>query len=397
MNATDKYRGGFWPSEDDALLLKAVLLPGQEAIKAWEEWLQIVNIDTVEAGTQRMFPLLYAKLKEYNIDHPLMNRFKGIYRHTWYKNQMTFHHIIPLLKGFEDAGIDALVLKGTALTVLYYKDLGLRPMSDFDLMIAPSDVKKALIILQTLGYVPSQGKWEIFDSELLYIRHSIGFKHVNSKQEFDLHWHMIQENCGLNVDDTLWQHKQPISINNFHTFTLDATDHLMHTCIHGLKSNFLVPIRWVADAKIIIDQEEIEWERLIREIQKRNIVLPILQAFSYLHDEMLVSIPGEVLSELSTLKVDKIEYYGDIINQIHMEENPPFIVSLYWFRYWCLRYSQARYHNNYSCFKPWMVLNFLKAHWNLSSSKQLPEKVLRWGMRKIKRSNTQNIKSNLRK
>ena len=110
MHTANNYQGGFWPSKDDALLMKAILLPRQEAIKAWEEWLRIVDVDTLEAGTQRMFPMLYVKLKEYNIDHPLMNKFKGIYRQTWYKNQMTSHHMVPLLKSFKDAGIDSIVL-----------------------------------------------------------------------------------------------------------------------------------------------------------------------------------------------------------------------------------------------------------------------------------------------
>lgn len=384
MSKTDKYSGDFWPSEDDTLLLKAILLPRQEAIKAWEEWLQIVNVDTLEAGTNRMFPLLYAKLKEYNIDHPLMNTFKGIYRQTWYKNQMTFHQIIPLLKAFKDAGIDAIVLKGAALTVLYYKDLGLRHMNDFDLMISPLDVKKALTVLQTLGYMPIDSRWELFDDKRHYFINSHGFRHPNIKQDFDLIWHLLPENCGMNDDDALWQHMQPIDINHFPTNTLDATDHLMHTCVHGLKWNFLVPIRWVADAKIIIDQNEIEWKRLIGEVQKRKVVLSTLQALRYLHDEFSVSIPGEVLSELSTLKIDKIDYYGNIINQMHSEDKQTFTGSFYWLRYRCLRYSQARYHNNYSCFKPWMILDFFKSNWRISSSKQIPGKALNWFMSRIK-------------
>jgi len=387
MNTTNNYQGGFWPSKDDALLLKAILLPRQEAIKAWEEWLNIVNVDTIEAGTQRMFPLLYVKLKEYNIDHPLMNRFKGIYRRTWYKNQIFFHHMVPLLKSFKDAGIDSIVLKGAALTVLYYKDLGLRHMSDFDLMIAPSDVKNALIILKTLGYMPIGYTWESFDDKVLYFQHGWGFKHTESEIDFDLHWHLLRENCGINDDDALWQHIQPIEINNFPTNTLNATDHLMHACVHGLEKNIVASIRWAADAKIIIDQNKIEWERLIREAQKRKVILPILQAFNYLHDELSVSIPGEVLSKLSALKLDKIEHYGAIARQ-YDGRNPTNLEKLSWLRYKYLRYSQARSHNNYSYLKPWVMLDFLKGYWRLSSIKQIPREFFKLGIRIIKRSYT---------
>lgn len=386
MNNTEKYQGGFWPSEDDALLLKAILLPREEAIKAWEEWLKIVNIDTLEAGTNRMFPLLYAKLKEYDIKHPLMDKFKGIYRQTWYKNQMTFHHIVPLLKAFKNEGIETIVLKGAALTVLYYKDLGLRHMSDFDLMIAPPDVQKSLIILQNHGYILNRPTytWESFDDGTLFSRlHGIGFKHRNSKQELDLHWHLLEENCDPDDDLNLWQHIQPININNFSTNTLDATDHLMHICVHGLRWNSLVPIRWVVDAKIIIDQNEIEWKRLIEEAKKREVILPVLYAFNYLLDEFSVPIPEEVLSKLSTLKLNKIEYYNILIRQ---GKHPKFSGTFSHYSYWYLRYSRIRSPNKYSYFNLGTILDFLKAHWELNSTNQIPGKLIRRGIDKIKRS-----------
>lgn len=384
MNNTEKYQGGFWPSEDDALLLKAILLPREEAIKAWEKWLKIVNIDTLEAGTNRMFPLLYVKLKEYDIKHPLMDRFKGIYRQTWYKNQMIFHNVEPLLAAFKDAGIDAIVLKGAALTVLYYKDLGLRHMNDFDLMITPSNMTKALMVLQTLDYEPIQRTWESFDDNLFYSRHSWGFKHTNSEQEFDLHWHLLPENCGLNDDATLWQHMQPIDINQFSTNTLDATDHLMHACVHGLKRNRIVPIRWVADAKIIIDQNEIEWERLIKEVKERKIVLPVLQALNYLHDEISVLIPDEVLEKLSILKLNKVEYYGHTVHRYNGK--PTFLKSLSKYRYMYIRYSQARSGNRYAYLNPEIFFDFLKVYWKLNSANQIPGEFIKRAIYKIKRS-----------
>ena len=57
---------------------------------------------------------------------------------TWSENQRFFHGALPLLQAFEQAGIDAVVLKGLALVARFYRDPGVRPMADVDVLVAPA-------------------------------------------------------------------------------------------------------------------------------------------------------------------------------------------------------------------------------------------------------------------
>jgi len=113
-------RGGCWPTWRQELLLRAALLRGKEAIAAWREWKSSVDVDRLDQGSRRLLPLLYRNLRAHGVEDPLMNSFKGIYRLTWYKNQMAFHKMTSLLRSFHHAGIETMLLKGAALVMLHY-------------------------------------------------------------------------------------------------------------------------------------------------------------------------------------------------------------------------------------------------------------------------------------
>jgi hypothetical protein len=282
------------------------------------------------------------------------------------------------------------VLKGAALTVLYYHDMGLRHMSDFDIMVPWNDVEKAMHILKVCGYEPKVKHFIPYDEKKLYFLHSIDFKHKTNKHEIDLHWHMLIENCGMHDDDSLWKNKQIIQIENLSVYTLDGTDHLMHVCVHGLKYNTLTPIRWVADAAIIIEHNKINWDRLLEEIKRRNIVLPILKSFTYLHNELNIDIPEKVLQTLSNTKINKVEYIGASIYEAKKKKNPSIKDVLHWYRYMYIRYINAMPNNRFLYLSPTLLANFLQYHWRLSSSRQVPTEIIKRGWNSTKRhiSNT---------
>jgi hypothetical protein len=57
-----------------------------------------------------------------------------------------------ILNACEEAGIQAILLKGAALFHLVYPEPGLRPMRDIDLLVRPEQVMILKQILNTLGY-----------------------------------------------------------------------------------------------------------------------------------------------------------------------------------------------------------------------------------------------------
>jgi len=133
MNSSDK--GYCWPTPEQEFLLKAALLDGDIAIRAWKDWAAAVNFDLLDAGSQRLLPLLYWNLSRQNVQHHVLEVYKGFYRMAWYKNQLLLHRLNNVLRLFTCRKIPAVLLKGTAMAHLYYKNWALRPMNDFDLLV----------------------------------------------------------------------------------------------------------------------------------------------------------------------------------------------------------------------------------------------------------------------
>jgi Uncharacterised nucleotidyltransferase len=298
-------QGGFLPTREQELLLKASLLKGENALEAWEQWKAAVNIDQLDASSYRLLPLLYRNLSIHRVNDPLMATFKGVYRLTWCKNQLLFHKISDVVQAFHDAGIRTMLLKGAALALNYYSDYGLRPMNDFDLLVPTSDAANAIKILKQLG-------WEsAFDQPDKYLNllHGTPFKHQASNQNIDLHWHIFAECRQDNDDDDFWRGSLPSNINGVTTQVLNPTHQLLHILVHGWRGDILGLIRWLADATIILNScpDAIDWEELLSQAHKRKLVLRLKETLPLWRDLVGVTVPLEVFQNLQKLHISSIE------------------------------------------------------------------------------------------
>jgi hypothetical protein len=124
---------------------------------------RISNWESVppRAEAQGVGPLLYAHLKSAEIHPPksVTRQLQGLYLRHRRANQIRADVLREILAEFETAGIQALILKGAALSYLIYPEPGLRPMSDIDLLVKKANVKQAQQALAGLGFdapLPSQ-------------------------------------------------------------------------------------------------------------------------------------------------------------------------------------------------------------------------------------------------
>ena len=309
---TSKYTERWTPTHQQELLLRAALLKGPGAIEAWNEWKSGVDVEELDPASHRMLPLLYRNLQVHGIKDPSMAKYKGVYRQTWYKNQILLHAIASVLRSFHDAGIRTMVLKGAALTMLHYRDYGLRPMNDFDVLVSPDQALSAVNLLQGLGWTPIEFTPA---SEYISAGYSHGFKN-NNGQEFDLHWHLLSQCREVNSDEDFWEGAIETKFHDVPTYVLNPADQLLHTCIHGARWNYIPPFRWVADAAIILNTAgcEIDWHRLIEQTRKRRLVLPLRETLHYLRTAVDAPVPPEMWKSIRDLPVPKIERLEYMVN-----------------------------------------------------------------------------------
>lgn len=304
---TIQHDGSCWPTKQQELLLQASLLKGSDALEALHKWKSAVDTDQLDLSSYRLLPLLYRNIRAHNMTDPLMNIFKGVYRSTWYKNQLLFHNMANLLRFFHEAGIQTMILKGAALTVLYYKDHALRPMQDFDVMVPIEQIFAAINLLRNLHWTPiSELTNDLLDT-YLSTRHAYTFVDA-ANHEFDLHWHLLYECLETNADDDFWDAAVPIRVSDVSTCTLNPTDQLFHVCVHGIRWNYVPPLRWIADAMMILNTSPtIDWDRLIVQAQKRRLILPLRDSLVYLRDLLNAPIPSGFLNNIHNMSVSDSE------------------------------------------------------------------------------------------
>lgn len=296
-----------FPTYEQELLLKASLLNKDIAISAFEEWHGLVDLDAyIDHGSFRLLPLLYRNLLKHGYNGQRMPMLKGIYRQTWCKNQKILYDSASILGDFHKAGFKTLVLKGVPLSVLIYKDIGARPMYDLDILVPSAKGAEAISFLK-------KNKWEpvepIPDEYLRFnLRYgkSLGLKNEGGF-ECDIHWQPFFEAHGNKKKNNFWGKAIPIKVSHCHTLSLCHEDMLLQTILHGINWNIEPPIRWVADAFLIINDKALDWRYFNAQVKKFRVALYVKKAFQYLSEQYGVVIPPETTNFLNNIKITSAE------------------------------------------------------------------------------------------
>jgi hypothetical protein len=356
---------GCWPTRDQELMLRAALLQGQLALESWNEWRRNVKIDVVDYGSHRMIPQLYRNLQRNGVKDPLMDRLKGVYRYYLYKNEILMHRIGTVLAALEDAGIKTMVLKGAALIQLYYRESGLRPMLDADVLVPTHQAEQAMDLLIRLQWKSVRYRRPQMRIPIL---HSTPFEDGGGRQ-VDLHWHLFWECFNANDDDLYWENAIPIQISGVQTLALNPTDQLLHTCWHGAKWNEVPPIRWIADAMAIMGEsgEEIEWASLFKKAQKHRIIMPVKYSLEYLKKTFQAPVPDTLLKSLAAIRISKIERenYEVALNPMAPPTTTKILRLLYYDYRWLSSSTSSR-------FKSLAFARHLQAKWDIDRLWHVP-------------------------
>lgn len=294
----ENYLRAFLPNPAQELLLKAALAEGDEAVVSWREYLKRVAFDDTDYGSSRILPMVYKNLHRLGFEDPYLGRMKGIYRRTWAENQKNFRHLPGVFSALREAGIPALLLKGSALLLLCYHDFGLRGMGDFDVAVPVGKVREAAAILERM-------QWRLcleYPKLQVELHHAVHMQNPMG-EDLDLHWHILGHRCAEEYDRPFWEASRPLRYRGAEFPSLQPSDHLLHVCLHGAAWSAMSPLRWVADAFYIAKHCEIDWARVLKMGEYLGAI-PALQAtLPYLKARFSVAIPEDFISGLTALKV----------------------------------------------------------------------------------------------
>lgn len=190
--AIERRAGRPWPTREQALLLSAALGTGAEAAHAYAEWRACVDIEALDGGSFRLLPLLYRNLERQGFagDDPSIGRLKGVYRLSWVRNRTALARVQVLHGLLTEAGIEAQLIKGTALILGHYRDYGVRWMDDCDIFVRPEQAVRAIQVFRNAGWQSDIASPEL----ILPAIHAANFSNA-AGEAIDLHWRPLWECC----------------------------------------------------------------------------------------------------------------------------------------------------------------------------------------------------------
>ena len=175
--------------------------------------------------------------------------------------------LLRVLALFAGRRIPILPLKGPAVAMQVFGDIGSRHVGDLDLLVPPGFALEAERLLIEDGYRRMIPGFELTPKQTrAYVRHRPHFHYVHPKSgiHLELHWRF-----GLNrrlfrfTFDELWREKQILRIGGRDIFVLSLKHTILLLCVHG-SAHAWFRLFWLNDiSHFLINDETLDWEAVM--------------------------------------------------------------------------------------------------------------------------------------
>lgn len=346
--------------------MQAALLPGEAGRAAWHRVRDAVAFGPLDGASESLLPLVYQNVARLGDGKVGIEVLKERYLHTWSENLRFYYGVLPLLQAFEQVGVDAVVLKGLALIARFYRDPGVRPMADVDVLVSPTDIEQASELAVGLGWHPRY----CLTPGFLRVKHAGPFDH-SVGVVCDMHWRVFEEAAAGGADEDFRAAAELVTFQGTRLRVPSPTDQLLHVCGHAARWNEVPAIRWVADAVLILREGPIDWQRFLRHTAERQFILRMRQMLRYLRQALGVAIPPWVEAELAERPVSALERLEHCVRTREhrlLGELPAYV---------------------FNCFRgePHPLTAFpgyLRDAWGLESLAEVPRHALRLALRRVR-------------
>jgi hypothetical protein len=233
--------------------------------------------------------------RELDIELPI-TPFAEALRHDFARNGNHLAQLARLRESLRKNSIQAIVLKGAALLETSYGgQIGLRPLSDIDLLVKPSDIPVIHNELLTMGFSPANPHSSFY---------------TNGRAAFDLHTDLVgatrirRRAQAVRFDmGGVWESALPIDDRDGRLLVLSPSFQFLHLAVHALKHSFSRLI-WLVDLALVARQQN-DWQALLALARETGTMRPLSYALLALDSCLAFEIPEDVRK--SMIQPNRIE------------------------------------------------------------------------------------------
>ncbi len=251
--------------EIDFVLLCACVEPDDErrdriiedAANADLDWDLVYRISL----QQRVLPILFENIKSLlrgMAPNRIFKKLQDIYLNNTIRNLSFTLFLSNTLILLEENGVFAIPFKGPVLAQEIYGDIGLRPISDLDILVSKKDAVVAWEILLKDRFLPLL---EINDRQKhVYIRSEDHMVFFNGSMHVELHWKILGNYLHKPIMlENLRKGLRKVIINNREVPDLSSEHLLLYLCVHGANHGW-EHLERVCSVAEVIKKKSINWE-----------------------------------------------------------------------------------------------------------------------------------------
>ena len=188
---------------------------------------------------------------------------------------------LRLQRLFEETGLPVLFVKGAALAMLAFGNLGLRSGQDIDLLVSQETMSTAVTLVLRAGYRRFDPPSDISDGQLrllMPLRKDLGFVHQETGLRIELHWRLFLNPHAMRKTSFMDASRAVSLAGTVGLRTLGNEDLFAYLCMHGAL-HWWYRLKWLADINALIAvASENSIEHLFRAAETRGVGLAAAQA-----------------------------------------------------------------------------------------------------------------------
>jgi predicted O-linked N-acetylglucosamine transferase (SPINDLY family) len=193
------------------------------------------------------------------------------------------------------SGIDAIALKGPALALRAYGDLGLRVFRDLDFLVRDSEMSRTMAILLDLGY---RRRMNLTAAQIEVIQRLQGQEFVYNESVgvgVEPHTRLTPSKMALDVDyGGLWRRATRKTLHRRTMLVLTPEDDFIVLAIHGGKELWW-NAKWVCDIAVFIDAHpDLDWAAVLDRARAQGCRRMVLLAASLAEASFHTALPERV-------------------------------------------------------------------------------------------------------
>jgi hypothetical protein len=203
-------------------------------------------------------------------------------------------HLVTLSAALEDAGVEMVLLKGSALAHTVYPDPSWRPFADLDFLVRGQDFQRAIEVLADRGFTRAlpepRARFDVRFGKAAELYGQDGLS-------IDLHRTLVVGPFGLWIDvDELFTGTDPFILGGRTLRRLDDASLFLHACVHaslGWWPPLLMPVRDVAQ---VASYAEVDWDLVAERTRRWRLATVVRHAVETASDLLGASFPEEAMA-----------------------------------------------------------------------------------------------------